>query len=154
MKVQFVSRRTAKDLIKTNIPLLNDSAIISISTLEEQREEMTAMMSPIGGEKCPFIAMVFLDLDNEDSRFTDDMARDIIGFVEWQHRKNKNIIVHCDMGVSRSGAVAKWVNEFLGLQDLYLEDYQQYNRYVFNKLCECSGVKTLKSYYKDLEENS
>jgi len=79
---------------------------------------------------------------------------DIIGFVEWCHRKNKNIIVHCDMGVSRSGAVAKWVNEFLGLQDLYLEDYQQYNRYVFNKLCECSGVKTLKSYYKDLEENS
>lgn len=112
---------------------------------------MTAMLHPVGGEKCPFIALVFLDLDSEDSMFTNGMAGDIIGFVEWCHKNNKNIIVHCDMGVSRSGAVAKWVNEFLGLQDLYLEDYQLYNRYVFNRLCECSGVKTLKSYYKDLE---
>ena len=49
---------------------------------------------------------------NQYILFDDDMARQIAEFVE--ENKNASVwIVHCSAGVSRSGAVSKWLKDWL-----------------------------------------
>jgi hypothetical protein len=44
------------------------------------------------------------------------------------------------MGVSRSGAVAKWINDYYGLDNRYLNEYYHHNRYVYDTLMSVCGV--------------
>uniref|UniRef100_UPI003F816C7D hypothetical protein n=1 Tax=Enterococcus faecium TaxID=1352 RepID=UPI003F816C7D len=49
-------------------------------------------------------------------------------------KQKKDLIIHCYMGVSRSGAVAKWVNDHYGLEKPELENYTLYNKRVYSML--------------------
>lgn len=65
--------------------------------------------------------------------FDEQHARDIFAFL----RKHENtdvdtVIVHCDAGISRSAAIAKFI---AGVYSLHFpENYQVYNRHVFSTL--------------------
>jgi protein tyrosine phosphatase len=65
----------------------------------------------------------------------------------------KELVVHCAAGISRSGAVAKFANIYLGLDIPKLNNYDMHNIYVFNTLCDCAGIETQQSYYKGLEKD-
>lgn len=61
--------------------------------------------------------------------FSEDDAKEIIKFVEEIKDKVISLFVHCDAGISRSSAVAKFIAELYKLD--FPESYQLYNRYVY-----------------------
>lgn len=150
--VKFISRSDAKVIIEEGYFKSSGYDLISISDTNKEKEEMRDMWK---NNKCGNNAALFFnfqDIDDRSSGFNSHKARQIIDFVEESVKKGKHIIVHCFLGVSRSGGVAKFINDYWMLGDKYLEDYQGHNRWVYYELLEEAGVETLRSYYNDLEK--
>ena len=64
--------------------------------------------------------------------FSPNDARLVIEFVEGIKNSYTTLYVHCDAGISRSSAIAKFV---AGLYHLHFPDsYQLYNKYVYRVL--------------------
>ena len=64
--------------------------------------------------------------------FTPKDAKHIIDFVNEVKNKVDVILVHCDAGISRSAAVAKFIAEMFNLP--FPESYMLYNKYVYRVL--------------------
>lgn len=82
--------------------------------------------------------------------FSTNHANSIIDFINQYNEKLKTLIVHCDAGVSRSGAVGLWANRYLELSesDFWINNPKvEPNSYVLNVLYELSGLR------KRIEEN-
>jgi len=103
MMVFVYPRKTIENAISTNRDF-NNYPIISISCVGEKVKEMEKYNS------------LQLEFGDDSSTFNNEHARQIIDFVE----KNKNhpvFYVHCDAGISRSGAVGLWITRYLGLDE-------------------------------------
>ncbi|AHX01125.1 hypothetical protein M316_0060 [Nitrincola phage 1M3-16] len=151
MKIRFFSRQE----LCNNVLNATDLTGISVISISDSNTHKRAMRNILKGRVDHFRCYVFYDVDNSQSAFTKDKADSIIEFVNNCHRVGvQEIWVHCLMGISRSGAVAKWVNDYLGLGDLFVSEWEHYNRYVYGELCEQSGVQTLKQYYKGIENEN
>lgn len=151
MKVEFIDRAGFKNIACVGFPDL--TACISISSTHEDWREMVGISKQSETNiKC----LRFLDIDSEESGFTRrtaEMLKELVdGWVicEYEHRP-KRILIHCDMGVSRSGAIAKWINDYYGLDDRFLNEYYQHNKYVYDALMSVCGV-SLKDWYWELEK--
>lgn len=69
--------------------------------------------------------------------FNPDHAEQIVKFVAQCDRDEVDtLVVHCQGGISRSAAVAKWVARAYGLE--FPSDYTKENRYVYETLCRVS----------------
>lgn len=67
--------------------------------------------------------------------FSEGQARQITEFVMRCNAEDaEGLVVHCNAGVSRSAAVAKWISEKYGLG--FPHAYDKYNRYVYRLLKE------------------
>lgn len=130
MNVTFESREQAK----INIPNLEDTLIISISDTVEEMNEMRAYCGSGSNTLC---ALRFLD-DEED--FGPWHAELIMAFLNKAFEERKDIYVHCFMGVSRSGAIAKFTNDYFGLDIDYINNYNLYNRHVYSGMLIASGM--------------
>lgn len=83
--------------------------------------------------------LAFDDVDapeGADVAFDALMARDIVLWVFAHKDEIDMLIVHCDAGISRSAAVAKWVAETFGLP--FPEGYPLYNKRVYRMLVEAA----------------
>jgi len=132
-----------KRLIDKDLHHEKNLAIISINDTSYEYDEMYRLL-----DNSNFTIVAFQDSDDQKG-ITDLQANLLLNFIERNH--NKNFLVHCFAGVSRSGAVAKFINEFYECGNFYLEDYKGYNRRVFNKLRAAAGTD-LASYYEELEK--
>lgn len=150
--VQFVDRWTAKKLIKSRS--LYNTHIISVNDTLSELKEMKYISENNGFDRDSAKFLFFRDIDNADSGFTVRTAEQIIEFADYSVKSNKNILVHCFAGISRSGAIAKFINEHWMLGDLYLENYAGHNHYIYNTLLETAGVETMRSYYTKLENEN
>ena len=65
--------------------------------------------------------------------FDESMALEIIEFVERVKDSVDEIVVHCEAGVSRSSAVAKFISDAY-FPDIQVKTYGVYNRYVHSLL--------------------
>jgi len=146
--IKFIDRFTAKKLIKQGYFNDNKSVIISISDNEKERNEMQSLYN----NQSTAIFLAFKDIDSGESGLTKDDCKKVIELAQYAVDNNLKIIVHCFAGVSRSGAVAKWINDYLAKrQEQYLTDYKGYNRYVYQMLESAYGV-SMKDYYEGLED--
>lgn len=141
-KVIFISRGKAINWLKYNT--FSDDAFISVSDSNTELKEMTELVKDYCG---PSITLQFFD---DDEGMSEDQAKALLSFIE-THRDRK-FVVHCFAGVSRSGAISKFINEHLDGNDWYLEDYQGHNRVVFNQLHKAAGTSLI-AYYEELEKN-
>jgi hypothetical protein len=76
--------------------------------------------------------------------FNEDHAKQIVNFVTDNKDKIDLLIIHCEAGQSRSGAVGLWANRYLGLNEKqFLQDNKKIfpNAYVYNMLYVASGMK-------------
>lgn len=141
--VKFISRAQAK-------ALLNDwpdnTALISISDTNAESVEIITMTD----DDMYFFPTYFKDIDSPESGFSVSEARSMQCFIEDCIDAKQNIIVHCFAGISRSGAIAKWINNHYALGDWYLDDYQGHNRYVYEIMEEAAGC-SMAAYYRELE---
>ena len=127
-RVEFISRWMAEDMI----PYEHQKAsIISINS-----DNKLATLADTWLHKH---YVVFEDIDapvtykgRELLFFNEEQARSIIDFVEAIADETDNMFVHCDAGVSRSAAVAKYIADVYGLH--FNDQYSIYNRHVYSTL--------------------
>jgi predicted protein tyrosine phosphatase len=65
-----------------------------------------------------------------------NIARTIVSFVHRAMKAKVNILVHCEAGVSRSAAVAKWITDQYNLPRFNAVALMQHNRYVYQLLVD------------------
>jgi len=81
--------------------------------------------------------------------FSEDQARDILAYID-RHKKDDpgtTLVVHCDAGKSRSGAVGLFACRYLGINDRKFIRYHPWidpNPYVYKTLC--SVAELIKKY--------
>jgi len=83
------------------------------------------------------LRLEFDDVDTPEEpyiMFSPAHANQIIDFAEAARDSHEveGILVHCQAGISRSAAVAKWIAEKYGLP--YPDKYSLYNKYVYSTL--------------------
>jgi predicted protein tyrosine phosphatase len=154
MNIVFMPRQQVKGLIYKGYFEQPDVSLISISTTFSERAEMQRLWTVKSAFDSKALFLDFMDEDGVNSLFTLFKARSIIEFLDkLKDFGCKELVVHCDAGISRSGAVVKFANIYLGLDIPKLNKYDMHNIYVFNTLCDCAGIETQQSYYKDLEKD-
>lgn len=82
------------------------------------------------------------DLDNE-KLFSESQAKQVVEFVDKYKDEVEMFILHCDAGVSRSGAVGTFIQRYLELDEMELFKMNPYiapNHFVLNILLEVSGM--------------
>ena len=150
MNIQFTDRKTFIE----NIPLMQNPryALISVSsTWGDYHKMRRALKDKVEGKRAS--CYIFADIEREESGFTDKEADHIFKTVNrWDNlpypERPINFVVHCDMGVSRSGAIAKWVNDYYGLDNRMLNEYTIYNKFVYQMLMRATGTD-LKTWYEN-----
>lgn len=126
-------------------------SLISISTTEEQ---IVADKENLMHKGCnDFLECVFADVtkkeyDNSKGLidailFSKETAQRIIGYIEKIKDTSDILVVHCDAGISRSGAVGLFACRYLGLDESKFrkENNVLPNIYVMDVLNEVSGRK-------------
>jgi predicted protein tyrosine phosphatase len=75
--------------------------------------------------------------DYKYNPITEEQAKEIFDFIE--KHLNSSFIVHCEAGISRSGAVARFISNYYGYSDAQFKDYIMPNQLL---------LKLLKKEYK------
>jgi predicted protein tyrosine phosphatase len=147
MQIMFMSRHEFTNLCSQ----LNStqSAIISISDNTEEMEEMQRLVET-QAPTARVIYLAFQDVDDHDcGGITNNQARKLFKFIK--QNNDCSFYVHCFAGVSRSAAVAKFIQEYYDVQGTVLENYRIYNNRVFSKLMSFVGSMSIEDYYRQLE---
>lgn len=112
---------------KRNIPKLTDEhVVISFSDNSRERDDMYKAV----GHKFHSLFYVVKDDDND---FSIETAKQIKSFVD--KFKDKTFVVHCFAGISRSAAVARWIELYLNKKlPPRLQNYAPYNKHIFDTL--------------------
>lgn len=145
MKILALPKRVFEaGFLNRNLSELFNHAFISI--LDPDNEER------FYSESDNFLQVKMWDIDkrvvtDKDKVFelpSDEELTKIVDFCE--KHKDKDFFVHCSAGISRSGAVAKYLNETYNFtpEDMYFEFRQLYtnnpqiipNIYIFKRLTE------------------
>ena len=112
--------------------------IISINDYTSEKEEIETLYENGDNDKNNLLTLVFKDDYPNPGEFTPEVAQSIIDFVEKTDREGRELIIHCWAGISRSGAVAKWINEHFEYNIVYWNNYKDYNRAVHHILTTTS----------------
>lgn len=82
------------------------------------------------------------DLDNE-KLFSEGQAKQVVEFVDKYKDEVEMFILHCDAGVSRSGAIGTFIQRYLEIEEDGFKKMNPYihpNHFVLNILLEVSGM--------------
>ena len=98
--------------------------LISISTTEEEKVKQIDTLKHCG---CvDYLQLVFSDIIKPYKDyivFNEEMAKQSLDFVN-KHKDLNLMIIHCDAGISRSGAFGYFFNKYLNLDD---EEFKRTN---------------------------
>ncbi len=144
--IEFLSRGMIKKRIKDDpLSFTRDVAVISISDTMTELGDMEQMLEELDS---PYAVYSFADIDVGPTGMSERQAESILRFVT--ANRDCNFVVHCWAGISRSSGVAKFINEYLDINDLCLRNYKGYNRRVYNKMMAAAGL-SMAAYYEQLE---
>lgn len=145
MKVTFEGRRKfAISLMPRG--LLKDKEekviLISINDTDSEVKDSKALIETyeytLGKDA---LILQFQDVDVEQGNekcITTEQAKQVVDIVH-NNPDATHFKVHCFVGVSRSAAVAKFIDEFYELDTPELRDYKVYNRLVYSRLQAANG---------------
>lgn len=122
--------------------------IISINDTLREEHEIRNLCNVVGVS-----AFETFQFKDDEESFTPEIALKIKELVDPKFYLVDNIVVHCFAGVSRSAAVAKWINDYKCLGEKLYKDYKQHNRHVYDVLCSVSDVPNMNNHYCELSEN-
>lgn len=140
-----MSRSDMKRMLRNNeVP--ENTLIISINDTDQEVREMTSLY---WGTKISKLAMNTYIFKDDETSFTQGQAKCI--YEDIDPLRYSHFIIHCFAGISRSAAVAKWINDYLELDIEKYNKYTQHNKHVYDTLCAVSGVENINNYYRDME---
>lgn len=117
------------DLLR-NVDFAKTRAVISINDTIDEMKEVVHALRDTTNHVHPFC---FLDVgDGEDGAISLRQAEALVQCIE--DYRDSNFLVHCFAGASRSAAVAKFIVEYLQLDDSDTTNLKYYNEYVYNML--------------------
>lgn len=145
--VTHMSRFDMKRMLK-NKEVPDNTVIISINDTDGEESEIISLWDDYHNYS-NLVTYIFKD---DEESFSELQANCIVEDVEFAKNYGKNIIVHCFAGVSRSAAVAKWINDYLKLGIEKYNDYTQHNKHVYDTLCKVSGVENINNYYREMQK--
>jgi predicted protein tyrosine phosphatase len=116
MQIKAISRSSFFDLDPKELDF-DKNSILSISSTSKEKDEAKTF--------CAHILPVYykcIVLEDNDTP-SQETIRDIFKWIQFVKANTyTKIYIHCDAGVSRSGAVAKFMQEYLHL------DYEEFRR--------------------------
>ena len=112
--------------------------LISISDTNREKRFARKLWLQCKGENDAAIFLNFRDVEGIESGFTEAKADQIVRFCQKTFDKKNTLVIHCFAGVSRSGAVAKWANEYFMHMNPYWDEYKAHNHYVYCMLDEAA----------------
>ena len=151
--ITFVNRFAFKEMLhsknaeSSNALIHNKLAYISISDTKREQGEIESLFTFTEIDPYAYITLSFPD---NDDGIPSNEAQRLVDFIK--SHPDKDFIVHCFMGISRSGAVAKFINEYYDMNDVILNTYTGYNKQVYNSLNAVIG-KDIAAYYAELEKS-
>lgn len=132
MITSFHSRVSFIEKINTDSFLKLNPDVVAISVITDEAEKFN--LNQLWADS---IQLEFEDTvdTNNPKCFNEQQAKELYNFI-LKHKMKSSIIVHCTMGVSRSAAIALFIEEhILNKQiELHRSRYCNYNRHVYNLL--------------------
>lgn len=136
-RVIFVNRNAAE-----NTPGWHDWAVISINDPFAALGEAHLMS---GWHAIHYCAFHDVDPDKPSAEMeiflegiSNEQAKAIVTFVRDVAPNIQGILVHCNSGISRSAAVAKWISETYSLPFNF--QYEKLNQYVYQSLVNAGKI--------------
>jgi len=148
-KVEFEDILSINEVTDKNVEYSNAAFISILGPGKFLNPNKEFFATPYFKNKHPNV--LTLDFDDVESKeqgkiFTDEMARDVVNFII-KHKDKEFIIVHCAAGISRSGAVAQFINDYFIKDKNLKESFSLINpRVIPNQLV----FKKLKEYYEKI----
>jgi len=160
--ILVLPRAEVRYLIENKKPVDHHWALISIYTSPKERLVTPLVEKELKKQGCDKVLnMCFGDYDKNvwdkikgtkeaPYFFNQKQAQEIIEFVKFFDEKHQlmsyttTLVVHCDAGVSRSGAVGLWACRYLGRDE---KEFRKLNKnihpnsHVYDTLYEVSGMK-------------
>lgn len=148
--VEFISKRKAESIIDPD--RRDERVVISITTPGTPKKSTGYCCKAILHDPSwkDILRLEFHDTDpkkkgaknqEEDIQvlklFSESQAVEIMNFLKIHENDIDTVVVHCEAGISRSGAVAKFIAYLYGLR--FPETYQLYNNHVFSTLLKVYG---------------
>jgi predicted protein tyrosine phosphatase len=157
-QIKIYSRQEIKDHIECwMFKSLTNCVVISIIDNPKYVLMTKDLINNTGCEDCISLDFYDLTLSDQSSKkmFSKRQAKQIIQFLD-KHSKtpeNLTLIVHCNAGICRSGAVGLFACRYLKLDETDFLNSNHFiypNTYVLNMLEEVSGMKktTFEEYNK------
>lgn len=131
--VNFVARRVAEKTAA--LPKqFGSTALISITDPDYHDAQLQ------DGVWHSVLRLKFHDVDRQNNEgtlriFAPEDAYRVLHFLKQHEDDVDSVIAHCEAGISRSAACAKFVAMIYGLQ--FPENYYLYNKLVFSTLLKC-----------------
>jgi hypothetical protein len=156
---KFLSRKEAEDITATynagiiyssEVPYDKKIAIISMVSPAEPGEDPASLVTKLDGFWYKVLRLQFQDIDPthcssewiaERKPMTEEHAQQIIAFLLEVEDEVDEIWAHCEAGISRSAAVAKFIATVYG--SFFPESYSLYNKHVFSTLRRVYGLAGL-----------
>lgn len=114
-----------------NVENIKNVAFISVLNSPSNNwfgEDQYYMNSIFEKEHNNVLILTFDDVENSingNISFDEKMANKLIEFID--QNKNRDFIIHCAAGISRSGAIGTFIKDYLELNS---EEFKKYNPYV------------------------
>jgi len=152
--ILIVQREEAIEIIKQ--PLVPKMAMISITSYRRDIFVKGEAEKRLRRTGCRFILnLTFGDFSPEVKKrlprkgcaplFRKQHAKEIIAFLEYIRDEDIDLLlINCDAGISRSGAVGVFAHRLLGTSEQYFRRHNKYilpNPYVYDLLSKESGLK-------------
>jgi len=145
-QVDFISKRHAESI---KDPGMQPQRVLISMTTPPVPDSLSAHCSPAKLHPESWKAVLRLEFNDADpshmapeaqklySFFTQDQAMAILRFLKQHEHDTFHVVVHCEAGVSRSAAVAKFIAL---IYNLYFPDrYDVYNKHVFSTILKVYG---------------
>lgn len=150
MEIKCLSKYFFDDLITNDLIQREKDFTALISILDPDNEEKNYSPSP------NFLQIKMWDIvkqitDKKGNIYpvvSDETLMEIINFIE-RNKDKKQFIIHCSAGISRSGAVGRFIHELFEPENKSFYENNQWirpNLYILNRLHELyNGIQNRKS---------
>lgn len=123
---------------------LKNKAVIRIHNIKDKKwypnhedKKLVLFFEDLKAHQIPLIEKIKSQLGFQTKAFHKDLAKQTIQYIK--NNKDKDFIIHCEYGKSRSVAIALFIQQYYlhTIENKKISELQSYNDWVLNLLKKC-----------------